>query len=358
MEKYTEILSKVDGVFFLIKTLEEDHTPAEVALDTNTQLIWGQIGLTLRNRKRFSEAIEVYLSLYNMMLRWEISEKQWTHKAMPLVWISECYFELGYRFLAKRYMMLTMIDDAKRDLGQHGKILVNEGSYFRLRYKYNMGHEEIEDYFHKAFEIFNKNSELNIFPEYILQHLSHDWMTEKLTIEEQSIYIVNSHYIDCLQKGLGDKTGEKLEWLASYLMSCLPGCRTYKRVPQAGKATDYDIVGSFDGSITDFRAELGQYFICECKDWAEKVTFTTVAKLARILASTKMQFGILFTRQGITGAGKNQSAERELRKAFQDSNVKIIVLSNSDIESIKKGKNLVNMLRTKYEALRLDLPFK
>ncbi|MDX2069736.1 MAG: hypothetical protein SFV55_15010 [Haliscomenobacter sp.] len=46
MEKYTEILSKVDGVFFLIKTLEEDHTPAEVALDTNTQLIWGQIGLT------------------------------------------------------------------------------------------------------------------------------------------------------------------------------------------------------------------------------------------------------------------------------------------------------------------------
>ena len=254
--------------------------------------------------------------------------------------------------------MLTMIDDAKRDLGQHGKILVNEGSYFRLRYKYNMGHEEIEDYFHKAFEIFNKNSELNIFPEYILQHLGHDWMTEKLTIEEQSIYIVNSHYIDCLQEGLGDKTGEKLEWLASYLMSCLPGCRTYKRVPQAGKATDYDIVGSFDGSITDFRAELGQYFICECKDWAEKVTFTTVAKLARILASTKMQFGILFTRQGITGAGKNQSAERELRKAFQDSNVKIIVLSNSDIESIKKGKNLVNMLRTKYEALRLDLPFK
>ena len=32
MEKYTEILSKVDGVFFLIKTLEEDPKSRERAL--------------------------------------------------------------------------------------------------------------------------------------------------------------------------------------------------------------------------------------------------------------------------------------------------------------------------------------
>ena len=38
----------------------------------------------------------------------------------------------------------------------------------------------------------------------------------------------------------------------------------------------------------DFRAELGRYLVCECKDWADRaVDFTAIAKFCRVLDSAK-----------------------------------------------------------------------
>jgi len=181
-------------------------------------------------------------------------------------------------------------------------------------------------------------------------------MIETPSTGELSHYLINPVYIKQLQNGLGKTSGINLELIASYLMSSMPGCRTYKRVPQFGNTTDYDVVGSIDGAITDFRSELGRYFICECKDWEKSVDFSTMSKFCRILTSTKIKFGILFAREGISGTGKIVHAEREQRKVFQDSNIIIVVISNQDIESIKMGKNLIGLLRSKYEAVRLDLP--
>ena len=36
---------------------------------------------------------------------------------MPLVWIGDCYFRMGFYVLAKRYMMLTLCEDAIREKG-------------------------------------------------------------------------------------------------------------------------------------------------------------------------------------------------------------------------------------------------
>ena len=144
-----------------------------------------------------------------------------------------------------------------------------------------------------------------------------------------------------------------MERLAEYLMSCMPGCRTTRR--RRSGSTDYDIVCAVEGLELDYRSELGRYFVCECKDWANSADFTTMAKFCRVLDSTKARFGILFSRSGITGVGNTTSAAREQLKVYQDRGIVIVVFDEADFRRVAEGGNLVQILRQKYEAVRLDL---
>jgi hypothetical protein len=129
--------------------------------------------------------------------------------------------------------------------------------------------------------------------------------------------------------------------------------RTYRR--KRSHSTDYDIVCSLDGVEQDFRSELGRYFVCECKDWKGPADFSAFAKFARVLDSTKSRFGILFSREGITGEDRTRDASREQLKLFQDRGIVIVVVSQKDIEVIIQGVNFISLLREKYETVRLDL---
>lgn len=152
---------------------------------------------------------------------------------------------------------------------------------------------------------------------------------------------------------LGHSKGETLEWLAEYLLSCMPGCRTYRR--RKTPSTDYDIICSMEGFDVDFRSEFGRYFVCECKDWTKPADFTTIAKFCRVLDSVKSKFGILFSKKGISGQGKAKFADRELIKVFQDRGMVIVVINENELREVAKGKNFINLLRSKYETVRLDL---
>ena len=110
-----------------------------------------------------------------------------------------------------------------------------------------------------------------------------------------------------------------------------------------------------EGPELDFRSELGRYFVCECKDWDRPADFTTMAKFCRVLDSTKSRFGILFSRSGISGQKQTLYAAREQLKVFQDRGMVIVVIDFKDIERISAGENFINLLRTKYESVRLDL---
>jgi len=121
------------------------------------------------------------------------------------------------------------------------------------------------------------------------------------------------------------------------------------------KSTDYDVLGIVEGAFTDFRSEVGRYFLCECKDWSTPTDFSALAKFCRVLDSTKTKFGILFSKNGITGAARTTDAERELLKMFQDRGVAIIVIDETDLKDILSGMNFVTRLRHKYEQVRFDL---
>jgi len=120
-------------------------------------------------------------------------------------------------------------------------------------------------------------------------------------------------------------------------------------------STDYDVVCGMEGVDLDFRSNLGRYFLCECKDWGSPANFSAFAKFCRVLDSAKCQFGILFSREGITGTARSTDAAREQLKVFQDRDMVVVVIDLSDLEQIAEGANLITILRAKYEEVRLDL---
>lgn len=273
------------------------------------------------------------------------------HKGMPLVWISDCYGNLGCPVLARRYLMLTTCEDAIRDKGH---IQADQsGVYFLWVWKYGLGHGDLNRYAGTIWDLYQMNPDDAAFPEWILQDLDDHWMTGYPSSHEASLYVITASYVKRLLARLGSGDGMVLERLAQYLLSAIPACRAYRH--QRSHSTDYDIVCANEGVDFDFRSDLGRYFICECKDWKRRANFTAFAKFCHVLDSAKCRFGILFSKQGISGKGKATNAEREQLKVFQDRGMVVVVISESDLERLASGANFITMLRRNYETVRLDL---
>lgn len=339
-----------DSAAVLLAEFPRRWRPPEIAEPGPKQRVWELTGLYYLQTGRFHEALRLFWSLYQHMLAAQLRRGR-VHKGMPLVWMSECYQRLGYRFMAKRFLMLTLCEDALRERGRVSP--ETTGAYFRLVWGQGLRDTEFQRYAQEFWAKRTASPEARLYPEALLQRVDDDWITEGPSPVETFYYLANETYLRALARKLGDGGGDALELLAEYLMSCMPGCRT-KRRARSG-STDYDIVCSVEGPDLDFRSELGRYFVCECKDWAEPANFTAFAKFCRVLDSTKSRFGVLFSRSGISGRGRTAFAEREQLKVFQDRGVVIVVLDLQDIKSVAGGANLITLLRQRYEAVRLDL---
>jgi hypothetical protein len=66
--------------------------------------------------------------------------------------------------------------------------------------------------------------------------------------------------------------------------------------------------------------------------------------------STKVRFGILFSRRGISGMRDSKFTAREQQKISQDRGIVIVVIDEGDLMKVADGENFVQMLRAKYEA--------
>jgi hypothetical protein len=354
-DNLVSLASQADGGYALATELARRYKPVEIftARDGSQtpQKIWELIGLYFLNQNRLYDAIAVFDSLYRHILQCQIEENRWIYKAIPLVWISEAFFRLSYPIHSKRYLMYTLCEDA----AEHGPEKRAEGSgvYFRAVWHHGIPDELVTEYTRTAHEKRIELKEAGWFPERLLAELDDRWMTGSPTEMEYGRYWSNSVYVRYLIAQLGSNKGHSLEWLAHYLVSMIPGSRVYRRA--SSESTEYDVVGSFEGPSLDFRSELGRYFVCECKDWNERADFTSFAKLARVLDSVKSRFGILFSKNGISGEGKTKFAEREQLKVFADRGIAIVVITEADLERVARGESFLSVLRTKYETVRLDL---
>jgi len=346
-----QLLALRDGAARLLSELPRLLTPSTIGTSVPAQEAWEAVGNYYRILGRLNEAISIVALLYNQMLNAQAELGRWVHKGMPLVWLNECFWNMGRWVHAKRYIMLTLIEDAIREQGEISP--ATTGVYFRIVWRHGLSDIQVRRYAQRAFELFTTSEAEARYPEWILQQLDQDWMTEFPSPEEWSFYAANGPYVRSLLRRQDDSSGRTMELLGEYVLSCMPGCRTTRR--ERSRSTDYDVVCSIEGLDLDFRSELGRYFVCECKDWKRPVDFASFAKFCRVLDSIKSRFGIIFSRKGISGRGKTQDAAGEQLKVFQDRGMVIVVVDENDLLLVAEGQNFTTLLRRKYEVVRLDL---
>jgi len=339
-----------DGSSKFVDFLPKHFSEKDVA-NHEIQRCWELIGNYFKNQYRYHDAQSIYLSLYDHLLFSQEFSGNRLHKGTPLVWIGECFSQLHFPVHAKRYVMLSLCEDSTETEGNIP--LEKVGSFWRLVYRHGLSKNEFQRYSKQIYGLYKNDTLKSQYPEWILQQLDSKWMVEVPAPVEGGYYIANSRYIKSLLSQLGEGTGQILEFLAGYILSCMAGCKIGIR--KYTHSTDIDIVCSMEGFEVDFRSEFGRYFVCECKDWKDPVDFSALAKFSSVLDSVKCRFGILFAREGITGSGNMTNAERQIFKFFQSHGVVIVVLDRNDLEQISNGANLISIIREKYERVRLDL---
>src|SRR6516225_2524629 len=73
---------------------------------------------------------------------------------MPLCWVGECFSKLGFPVHAKRYLTLTLCEDALRECGIVSPNIT--GAYFRLIWEQGLPNEEFRRYARQLFELAEK----------------------------------------------------------------------------------------------------------------------------------------------------------------------------------------------------------
>lgn len=343
-------LEEEDGAVKVRSQLKRAFKPQAVATASDERRAWELCGIRYMNDGRTWEALGVFETLYDQMHLYQKKSGKRCHKGVPLFWMHDCHDRFGNAVLAKRYLMMTLCEDA---ITHKGIVAVQQtGAYHRSVWM-GMPHERFSNYAAEFWRLFQRNRREGKFPEWLLQKVDQDWMVEKPSPKETTLCPVNRSYIEFLLDGLGKTKGNSLEILALYLVGAMPGCRAMLR--HRSKSTDYDVVGVVEGEFADFRSEIGRYFLCECKDWKSPANFAACAKFCRVLDSTKCRFGILFSKKGVTGQGKTHDAERELLKVFHDRGIVIVVVNEADLKRVVEGASFSTMLRSKYEQVRFDL---
>lgn len=349
-DELARLLELRDGASQLVRVLEESIDPKETA-DGQSE-IWDRCGGFYLVQGRFYEALSIYHTMYSKLIDMEVRSGERVHKGIPLVRISEIHAAMRHPLIAKRYVMLTLCEDA---INCKGSIPIEKtGSYFRAVWLQGLSNEQYWRYASEAWSASQQESQAAWFPEWGLQELDQKWMTEFPETTEASYYVANSVYVRWLLSKLGAGDGRALERLAHYLLSCVPGFRA--RMRMRSQSTDYDVICAIEGPTFDFRSELGRYFLCECKDWKAPANVTAVIKFGGVLRAANCKFGIIFSKNGITGQEELKNAARELLKIRQQDGITILLLSEAELKEVSEGTNFFSMLRDLYEREHLDLP--
>lgn len=102
----------------------------------------------------------------------------------------------------------------------------------------------------------------------------------------------------------------------------------------------------------------GDSFICECKNYKDKVDVTYVGKFASLLIAAETKLGIMATWNGVTGRSKWSDAQGLIKKIALRQNIYIIVLDKNDFKRIcDKKDNIFSIIDEKYTSLKNDIDY-
>lgn len=99
-------------------------------------------------------------------------------------------------------------------------------------------------------------------------------------------------------------------------------------------------------------------FLCECKNYSNKVNVTYVGKFASLLQSMQYNFGFLISINGITGQHNWEDAKGFVRKLALAARIYIIDIDIHDLEQIYGDRSCFWVLvKKKYDMLSRDISY-
>ncbi len=175
---------------------------------------------------------------------------------------------------------------------------------------------------------------------------------------------ISQGYFNALYRQANDSKGARqkgvtLEDLALYLLLLVPGCVPHKNVLAEQSMFETDIlVQNLSPNATVVTDLLGRHFLIECKNRKEKTSSADVGYFLYRMKLTHTRFGIIFSKNGITGSKEHKAAHELIRRAFHEDNLICILISNEDLDKFAKGIEVIFWwtLLQKIEELRFGKP--
>lgn len=186
-------LEERDGAAKLAAELPKTIMPAGVAEKyTGGQRVWELFGLFFMHSGRNFEASNLFLLLYDHLLHHEAVANMGVHKGVPPYWFAMCQAALGNVVTAKRYLMLTLCEDAIKDKGNID--LQDSGSYFTLVWHFGLPDPQLRRYVEQVWAKHQEQAIASRFPEWCLQQLDQEWTVEVPNANEAGMYRISSPY--------------------------------------------------------------------------------------------------------------------------------------------------------------------
>ncbi|MGQ4668597.1 hypothetical protein ACUIJN_22720 [Metabacillus halosaccharovorans] len=147
--------------------------------------------------------------------------------------------------------------------------------------------------------------------------------------------------------------GRTLEDLGVYLLDCIiPFDVSYDEKTPMNQLDGLIEVLSFNGH-NPFIAEIGRFFVAECKNENKAVGITHVSKVQNILSKHHLNLAIIFSRKQITGSGKFEDAQAEVITTFRGNGKRIMCITFAELKAICVNKiNFLSYLKDKEKQLR------
>lgn len=172
----------------LLEELPRRYRANQVSVEGREQQAWEDVGLVHLRNGRVHEALAIFLRLYEHMLAGQVSARR-SHMGMPLLWVSEAFYHMGFPVHAKRYLMLALCEDALRGNGEVAP--QTSGAYFRLVWRHGLPDRELRRYASEFWSHSNAIAQAARYPEALLQRVDDRWLTEVPSAAEAFFYVAN-----------------------------------------------------------------------------------------------------------------------------------------------------------------------
>jgi hypothetical protein len=142
--------------------------------------------------------------------------------------------------------------------------------------------------------------------------------------------------------------GRQLERLIIYAFGNIPGIQFYKSNVLNNPHSEEVDIAFFNNKQKGGLPFLEFLLLVECKNWSIPVGANHVREFAHKLKHRACANGVLIAANGITGSAEERSAAHDaVRMALAVEQIRIIVITRTEIEGWTETAQIVDLIKTK-----------